>query len=195
VQAQIASYYQVQYNAMKQSGLYTEGRLDRNFTINENNTLFGTWFYYSGWFNLTASDHQYGYYAFNGAILDIINVNQTDPATFYKDKKSGTNFNASMQGVYSDSENVGTVAGYTSIGGSYMYPEQGTFQAGIYCLNAFFDTSRSLPIYMKYELIQNASNNMFQDELKVQYSNTLASAQGAFNATALLYTRVWTNNN
>ncbi|HME54052.1 MAG TPA: hypothetical protein VKM55_17630 [Candidatus Lokiarchaeia archaeon] len=194
VQAELSSYYQAQYKAMSRSGLYVEGRLDRNFTINEGGTLFGAWFYESGWFTINASDHPNEYYSFAGSTVNILDVNQTDRAIFYKDKHNGTAFNSSMQGVYSDGVWSAQIPGYTEVGGNYLYRESGDNQTGIFCLQPFFTTTRTHPVYVKCSLIQHAGSTMWQDELKLEYYPTLNATLAGFNSSALVYSRVWTNN-
>ncbi|HME55797.1 MAG TPA: hypothetical protein VKM55_26560 [Candidatus Lokiarchaeia archaeon] len=195
VQAQLTSYYQAQYNAMMLSGLYVESRLDRNYTINEGGTQFGAWFYEHGWFNITTADHPNGYYSFAGSTVNILDVNQTDRATYYKDKNTGTTFNSSMQGVYEDGVWPTQIPGYSQVGGNYMYRESGNDnQSGVFCLQPYFNTARTHPIYVKCSLIQHAGTTMWQDELEIEYYPTLAAASGSFNASALVYSRVWTYN-
>jgi hypothetical protein len=189
VQSQIMTYYQGQYDAMKLSGLYVEGALNRSYDINEANSIFGTWFYHSGFFVLNSSHHQYGWYAFDGAVLDILNVNKTDSQTFYKDKNIGSNFNNSMIGVYYDAQYI-HVTGYGPIGGKYMYFIQGDFSQGIVSLSNFFTNTRPGPIFMKYQVIQSGTS-MFNDVLRVEYFNSLGAAQGSFTLSNLTYTRLY----
>jgi hypothetical protein len=194
VQAELVSNYSVQYDAMEKSGLFIEGALNQNFTINEAGRFFGAWFYESGYLPLNSSDHLQGWYGFNGGILDILDVNQTDNLTFYKDKNTGLPFNSSMVGVYYDAQYgpVSMVPGYDPIGGKYMYFQQGNFVQGIVRLDNFFENTRPGPIYMKYQLIPgNAS--MYSDLLRVDYFSNLSAAEGPFSADNLTYARIYSN--
>jgi hypothetical protein len=189
VQAQVMTYYQSQYDAMKQSGRYVEGAMNRTYNINEANSIFGAWFYQNGFMVLNSSHHQYGWYAFDGAVLNILNVNKTDRPTFFKDKNTGLDFNASMIGVYYDSQYV-HVAGYSPIGGKYMYHKEGSYSQGIACLSNFFTDTRPGPIFMKYQLILGGSS-MFSDTLRIEYFTSLVAAQGGFTASNLTYVRLY----
>lgn len=188
-QAKIMTYYQSQYDAMKQSGLYVEGAMNRTYNINEANSIFGTWFYHNGFMVLNSSHHQYGWYAFDGAVLNILNVNKTDRPTLFKDRNTGLDFNGSMIGVYYDAQYV-HVAGYSPIGGKYMYHKEGSYSQGIACLSNFFANTRSGPIFMKYQLIPGGSS-MFSDMLRIEYFTSLVAAQGSFTASNLTYVRLY----
>lgn len=189
VQTEILNLYDAQYDAMKSSGKYVEGALDRQYDLNEASTFFGTWFYKSGWFSLNASHHQIcGWYSFDASSLDIIDVNKTDHATFYKDTVKGTNFGSDMIGVFYDARYV-EVQGYVPIGGKYMYYIEGNNASGIVRLDNFLNNIRVGTIYMKYELHENIPADMLDDTLQVEYFTTLLDAQGDFTSQVLCYVR------
>jgi hypothetical protein len=189
VQDDIIAHYQTQYDAMKQSGLYVESGMNRTYDINEANSLFGTWFYHAGYFNLNSSHHTMGWYSFDGAILNILNVNKTSRDTFFKDKGLGSNFNSSMIGVFYDAHYV-AVQNYGRHGGVYAYLKQGDLTQGIICFNSFFDTGSSSQMYIRYSLIPSGSS-MYGDLLRVDYFNSLSSAQAGFTANNLTYIRLY----
>jgi hypothetical protein len=191
VQNELRSYYQVQLDAMKQSGLYPESRLDRTYDINENQTFFGTWFYKEGWLQLGANNHPYGWYSFDGCIINIWNVEKTDHDTFFLDANTGLPFGSNMLGVYCDAIYNGSVPGYDVIGGKYMVRSSGTSLEGIVRLDDFFGNERPGPIYMKYLLEERDPATMYDDLLQVDYFPSAAAAAGPFSAKKLTYIRIF----
>ena len=191
VQNELLSYYQAQYDAMKESGMYCESTLNRTFNFNENGTLFGQWFYHDGPFNLTESHHGSStWYRFDGAILNLMNINNTDRETFYKDKSTGENFTTNMIGVFGDSD-FENIDGYPLIGGRYMYLEEGNFSAGILNLTEYFSNAYSPgSVFMKYSL-EPSEDTMYDDLLRVEYFESLIEAQGSFTSNNVTYIRLY----
>jgi hypothetical protein len=189
VQNELISRYQPQLNAMRESGLYVESSLNRSYDINEGGTLFGTWFYKEGSFVLNESHHKYGWYAFDGCIINMLNVNKTDRDTFYKDKNLVANFTSDMIGVFYDSD-YANVDDYELIGGKYMYFMEGNLSQGILNLTDFFANERPGPIFLKYQVIP-CESNMYCDLLLVDYFSTLVGAQGDFTPDTITYQRIY----
>jgi hypothetical protein len=191
VQDQLRSYYQEQLDAMKQSGLYPESRLDRTFDINESQTFFGTWFYKEGWLQPGANNHPYGWYSFDGCIINIWNVEKTDRDTFFRDANTGLPFGSVMLGVYCDASYDGSIPDYDVIGGKYMVRSSGTSREGVVRLDNFFGNVRPGPIYMKYLLEERDPATMYDDLLQVEYFPSAAAAAGPFSANKLTYIRIF----
>ncbi len=188
--SEIDSYFSLQYNAEKLSGLYPDASINRtSYDINTNHSIFGSWFYKAGWFELNSSHHLTGWYSFDGSILNILNINKTSRDTFYKDVNTGLPFNSSMVGVFYDSKYV-PVEGYTRLGGDYMYYEQGDNNSGIIQLTQFFDVNRPSPKYMKYQFIEGNYSSMYDDSIMVQYFDSLSAAQSSFTNLNITYSRV-----
>ncbi len=190
VQNELLWYYDLQYDAMKESGLYPVSRLNATFNINEAHSFFGAWFYEDGPLVLNSTHHsEYQWYNFDGAFLDILNVNASHRETFYKDINTDSNFSTDMIGLYCDAD-YEDVAGYDLIGGRYMYLLEGDFQAGIVNLTPFFNNIRTGPIFMKYMFVENSASSMMDDLLIVEYYDDLAAAMGlGFTANNFTYTR------
>jgi hypothetical protein len=194
LQNEFLSYYDAQYNAMKESGLYPTARLNHTFSINEPHSLFGAWFYLNGPLVLNSTHHSGDrWYNFDSAFLDILNVNVSDRETFYKDFNTGLNFSTDMIGVYCDGD-YEDVAGYDLVGGRYMYLLDGDFQAGIVNLTEFFNNIRTGQIYMKYQFLEMTASSMMDDLLYVEYFDDFGAAQGNFTANRFTYTRYYTHN-
>ena len=186
----IDSYFSIQYDAEKLSGLYPDANINRtSYDINSNHSIFGSWFYKAGWFELNSSHHLTGWYSFDGSILNILNLNKTSRDTFYKDVNTGLPFNSSMMGVFYDSKYI-SVDGYTRLGGNYMYYEQGDNNSGIIQLTQFFDVTRPSPKYLKYQFIEGDYSSMYDDSIMVQSFDSLSAAQSGFTNLNLTYSRV-----
>ncbi|TXT64868.1 MAG: hypothetical protein BAJALOKI1v1_510008 [Promethearchaeota archaeon] len=190
-QNEIKSYYQIQYDRMKLSGMYPEAELNQTFNINEANTLFGTWYYKEGNLELNESHHGDFWYRFDGAILNMLNVNSTSDETFYKDINKNANFteDPTMIGVYGDSDYV-NVEDYDLIGVRYMYLVNGSLDEGILNLTELADNVRSGEIYMKFRLISSLSS-IYDDILWVEYFDALNSAEGSFSTNKSVYQRFY----
>ncbi|MHA1267747.1 MAG: hypothetical protein ACTSRS_21100 [Candidatus Helarchaeota archaeon] len=192
VQEELRTYYQLQLNAMEESGLYPESRLNRTFDINEKNTIFGTWFYKEGFLELNETHHEDIWYNFDGGVINMLNVNKTDRDTFYKDQYKGGNFSNEMVGVFYDSDAV-DVDGYPLIGAKYMYNiGVGNFQEGVIRLDNFTMNIRPMSLYMKYKLVENGPS-MYDDILYVDYYQNLTQALGSFTDHMLTYERIYTH--
>ncbi|MFX1257618.1 MAG: hypothetical protein ACFFAN_07160 [Promethearchaeota archaeon] len=191
VQNELMSYYSAQYDAMKVSGKYVESRLNNTININEENSIFGTWYYDYGPFNLDDSHHDYWWYSFEGSILNLMNVNATDRETFYKDRNTDLPFTNDMIGVFGDSVSYDhPIDNYDNKGGRYMYLEQGNICEGIVRLDRFFWILTPFSLYMKYSLTID-SEDMYNDRLVVEYFDTLIEAQGPFTSNSITYERIW----
>ncbi|MHA1265770.1 MAG: hypothetical protein ACTSRS_11110 [Candidatus Helarchaeota archaeon] len=189
-QNEILSYYQAQYDAMKESGGYVESTLNRTYNINEEGTLFGIWYYHEGPFHLKPFHHTDSWYLFEGATLDILNVNASDRETFYKDKNTGANFTNDMIGIFGDAL-YSDVDNYEFIGGRYMYLVKGNLSQGIVNLTKFtYLEGRSGPLYMKY-LLEPSNVTMYDDLLHVEYFNSTIEAQGPFTSNKITYIRLY----
>jgi hypothetical protein len=189
VQHELQNYYQIQYDAMKESGGYPISRLNRTFDINEEGTFFGTWFYKDGPLILNDTHHYtYDYYSFDGGILDILNVNKTNQETFYKDVFTGENFTNDMIGVFDDGDAF-DVDGYDLIDRRYMYQLEGDFIAGI--INLTESWSSNIPVYMKFQLNTKSDSTVNDDILVVEYFSTYSAAQGSFTNDKFTYIRLW----
>jgi hypothetical protein len=195
VQDQIRTYYQPQFDAMAQSGLYPESRLDRTFDINEAHSLFGCWWYKDGNLQIGENNHPFGWYSFNGCIVNILDVALTDHTTFYTDANTGLPFDSSMWGVYSDAQFTGSVPNYTPIGGKYMYWIAGTKTDGIIRLDNFFSNLRPGPIFMKYQLVEGDGSTIYDDLLYLDYFDSAVAASGPFTASKLTYIRIYEHTN
>jgi hypothetical protein len=188
--SEIDSYFSIQYNKERESGLYPDANVNRtSYDINTNHSIFGSWFYKAGWFELNSSHHLTGWYSFDGSILNILNVNKTSRDTFYNDANTGLLFNSSMVGVFYDSKYV-PVENYTRLGGNYMYYEQGDNNSGIIQLTQFFDVNRPSPKYLKYQFIEGNYSSMYDDSIMVQYFDSLSAAQSSFTNLNITYSRV-----
>ena len=191
VQSQLRGYYQAQLDAMEQSGLYPESRLDRTFDINEAQSFFGTWFYKQGYLQLGADDHPYGWYSFDGCILNILNLDKTDRDTFWKNSNTGLAIAANVLGVFCDAYYPGSVPDYAVIGGRYMVRCDGDNREGIVRLDNFFANVRPSPLYLKYQLVEGNATTIWDDQLDVDYFTSLAAARGSFSSKKLTYVRMY----
>lgn len=191
VQNQIRSYYQIQLDAMAQSGLYPESALDRTFDINEANSFFGTWFYHSGPLQLTVTDHLMGWYSFSGSIINLQSVAKTDPATFWKDANTGLPFASDMIGVFCDALFTGTVPAYSHIGGRYMRLESGDTRNGVVRLDPFFYYPAAATLYLKFQFIEGNPLTIWDDQLVTEVFTTLGAAQGPFSPASSTYYRMY----
>jgi hypothetical protein len=191
VQSQLRGFYQDQLQAMKQSGLYPESRLDRTYDINEGQSFFGTWFYKQGYLQLGADSHPYGWYSFDGCILNILNLAKTDRDTFWKDYNSGLPIAADVLGVFCDAFYPGSVPNYEVIGGRYMVRGEGDSREGIVRLDNFFANVRPSPLYLKYQLVEGSGATIWDDQLHVDYFTSLAAARGPFSSNKLTYVRMY----
>ena len=190
-QSQLRSYYQDQLDAMKQSGLYPESRLDRTYDINEGQSFYGTWFYKQGYLQLDGDDHPYGWYSFDGSILNILNLGKTDRDSFWKNSNTGIAIAADVSGVFCDAFYPGSILDYDVIGGRYMVRSDGDSREGIVRLDNFFANVRPSPLYMKYQFVEGSASSIWDDQLHVDYFSTLAAARGAFSARKLTYIRMY----
>lgn len=192
VQDQIRSFYQAQLDAMVASGRYPESRLDRSYDINQGGTLFGCWFYKEGGLQFGAANHLYGWYSFNGAIVNLLDVAKTDRNTFTLDSSTGQPFGAAMVGVYSDAQFAGgSYPGYLPVGGRYMVRISGDDRSGVVRLDPFFSVVRPGPIFLKYTLDERGNTNMYDDLLHLEYFSTAEAAAGPFSASKLTYIRLY----
>jgi hypothetical protein len=187
-QNEILSHYQIQYDAMKESGGWIESSLNRTININEEGTLFGTWWYHDWPYELNSSitDSEYKY-TFDGSILNIMNVNRTDRDTFFKDVKTDENYTDNMIGVYGDCNGI-DVDNYTLVGCRYCYLLQGNTNQGIINLTEFHNNELTGKVYMKFEVIES-STSIYEDLLYVEYFNNLTEAQGPFTSNKITYIR------
>jgi hypothetical protein len=191
VRNQLRGYYQDQLLAMQQSGLYPESHLDRTFQINEGQSFFGTWFYKQGYLQLDADDHPYGWYSFDGCILNILNLNKTERDTFWKNSSTGLAIASDVLGVFCDAFYPGSVPDYEVIGGRYMVRCDGDSRAGIVRLDNFFANVRPSPLYLKYEFAEVSATTIWDDQLHVDYFTSLAAARGPFSGRKLTYVRMY----
>jgi hypothetical protein len=191
VQTQINSYYQIQLNAMAQSGLYPESILTRTYDINEANSFFGTWFYHSGPLQLVANDHLMGWYSFSGSVLNIQNVAKTDQITFWKDANTGQPFGADMIGVFCDALFAGTASAYNQLGGRYMRLEIGDRRNGIVRLDPFFYNQAASTVFLKVQFIEGNPLTIWDDQLITEAFPTLLVAQGGFTLSSSTYYRMY----
>ena len=194
-QSQLRSYYQAQLDAMKQSGLYPESRLDRTYDINEGQSFYGTWFYKQGYLQLDGDDHPYGWYSFDGCILNILNLGKTDRDTFWKNSNTGLAIAADVLGVFCDAFYPGSIPDYDVIGGRYMVRCDGNNREGVVRLDNFFANVRPSPLYMKYQFVEGSTATIWDDQLNVDYYSSLAAAQGAFSGRKLTYIRMYERTN
>ena len=190
-QSQLRDYYQVQLDAMKQSGLYPESRLDRTYDINEGQSIYGTWFYKQGYLSLDADDHPYGWYSFDGCILNILNLNKTDRDTFWKNSNTGLAIAADVLGVFCDAYFPGSIPDYQEIGGRYMVRCDGDSREGVMRLDNFFANVRASPLYLKYQFVEGSASTIWDDQLNIDYFSSLAAARGSFSAKKLTYIRMY----
>jgi hypothetical protein len=190
-QSQLRSYYQDQLDAMKQSGLYPESRLDRTYDINEAQSIYGTWFYKQGYLSLGSGNHPYGWYSFDGCILNILSLNKTDRDTFWKNSNTGLAIAADVLGVFCDAFYPGSVPDYEVIGGRYMVRCEGDGRNGIVRLDNFFANARPSPLYLKYQLVEGSASTIWDDQLNVDYFSSLTAAQGPFSPKKLTYVRMY----
>jgi hypothetical protein len=191
VQSQLRGYYQDQLQAMKQSGLYPESRLDRTYDINESQSFFGTWFYQQGDLQLGADSHPYGWYSFDGCILNILNLDRTDRDTFWKNSNTGLVMASDVLGVFCDAFYPGSVPNYEVIGGRYMVRCDGDSREGIVRLDNFFANVRPSPLYLKYQFVEGSGATIWDDQLNVDYFASLAAARGPFSGKKLTYVRMY----
>jgi hypothetical protein len=190
-QSQLRSYYQAQLDAMKLSGLYPESRLDRTYDINEAQSIYGTWFYKQGYLSLGAGNHPYGWYSFDGCILNILSLDKTDRDTFWKNSNNGLAIAADVLGVFCDAFYPGSVPDYEVIGGRYMVRADGDSREGVVRLDNFFANARPSPLYMKYQFVEGNASTIWDDQLNVDYFSSLAAARGPFSARKLTYIRMY----
>jgi len=190
-QDELRGFYQDQLEAMKQSGLYPESRLDRTYDINEGQSFFGTWFYKQGYLQLGVDNHPYGWYSFDGCILNILNLAKTDRDTFWKDYNSGLSIAADVLGVFCDAYYPGSIPDYKEIGGRYMVRGEGDSREGIVRLDNFFANVRPSPLYLKYQFIEGSTTMIWDDQLNVDYFSSLAAARGPFSGKKLTYVRMF----
>lgn len=190
-QNELRGYYRDQLEAMKQSGLYPESRLDRTYDINEGQSFFGTWFYKQGYLQLGADNHPYGWYSFDGCILNILNLDKTDRDSFWKDYNSGLPITADVLGVFCDAYYPGSVPDYEVIGGRYMVRGEGDSREGIVRLDNFFANVRPSPLYLKYQFVEGSAATIWDDQLHVDYFTSLAAARGPFSSMKLTYIRMY----
>jgi hypothetical protein len=191
VQSQLRGYYQDQLQAMKQSGLYPESRLDRTYDINESQSFFGTWFYQQGDLQLGADSHPYGWYSFDGCILNILNLDRTDRDTFWKNSNTGLVMASDVLGVFCDAFYPGSVPNYEVIGGRYMVRCDGDSREGIVRLDNFFANVRPSPLYLKYQFVEGSGATIWDDQLNVDYFASLTAARGPFSGKKLTYVRMY----
>ena len=194
VQSQLRSYYQAQLDAMEDSGLYPESRLDRTYDINEAQSLFGTWFYKQGCLQLDGDDHPYGWYSFDGCILNILNLTKTDRNTFWKNSNNGLAIASDVLGVFCDAFYPGSVTDYQVIGGRYMVRCDGNSREGIVRLDNFFANVRPSPLYLKYQFVEGNASTIWDDLLQVDYFSSLTAARGVFSSKKLTYIRMYERN-
>jgi len=189
-QNEILTYYQAQYDRMKQSGRYPESKLNRTYNINENNSLFGLWFYKSGPLALNESHHSWTWYGFDGGMINMLNVNKTDKESFYYDNHLYSNFTDNMIGVYGDSDST-PVDNYTYLGKRYMYLIEGNSTNGIVNLTQFsYNFKKPYDVFMKFMLKPN-STSMYHDELIIEYFDTFSEAQSGFTSNNMTYERYY----
>lgn len=193
IQSKLLQYYQPYYEIMKSNGHLLGTRLNNTYDINEENTIFGNWYYKEGPFELNETHHTYEWTSFDAAILTIINYNKTNRETFYQTVDTEQPFNSSMIGVFGDSECF-AVDGYQKIGVTYMYLISNNSESnqGIIRLEKYYnnnDWGSKKYIYLKYEFQENSAVTMDDDVLKVQYFDILTNAQGDFTSDFILYSR------
>ncbi len=197
VQEELRTHYDFLYEAKKVGGVYPFGHImNSTFNVNQVSTLFGVWFYSSGPLVLNAShyeqDHPFG---FNGAMLDILGVNQTDKNTFYKDEVTGLSFGSDMIGLFGDYYNFMPVTEHTPVGNRYMYLLSGDLKGGICNLTKYgWEGERPGPVYFRYLLDEGLTSDMFDDSLTIEYFDTYLDAQGGFTANKYTYNRDWYPN-
>ncbi|MBN2399507.1 MAG: hypothetical protein JXI33_04115 [Candidatus Aminicenantes bacterium] len=194
VQSQLQGFYQAQLTAMEQSGLYPESRLNRTFDINEGHSFYGTWFYKQGYLQLDADDHPYGWYSFDGCILNIMNLSKTDRNTFWKNCNTGLAIAADILGVFCDAFYPGSIPDYQVIGARYMARCDGNVREGIVRLDNFYANVRPSPLYVKYQFVEGDSATIWDDLLQVDYFSSLGSARGPFSSRKLTYIRMYERN-
>lgn len=188
---EIDSYYDIQYERMKLSGLYPEGDLNQTLDINEVSTLFGTWFYSEGPLTLNDTHHGDFWYRFDGSMLNMLDINNTNTQTFYKDKNKNDNFteDPKMIGVYGDADYV-DVDNYDLIGVRYMYLINGSMNEGVINLTELADNIRTGEIYMKFRLL-SSPDSIYEDVLWLEYFNNISEANGDFTANKYVYKRFY----
>nr|MDO8118029.1 hypothetical protein [Candidatus Sigynarchaeota archaeon] len=185
---QIWMRYQGQYERMKQSGQYIRSRLNHTGDLNVNGSIWGHWFYYQGGdFVLNESHHQPWWYAFEGSILTIMNLNQTDHESFWR--TNAGNFTSDFVGVFGEHP-ANNVASHEILGTRYMYYSEGNNNtSGIFKLEHWWDGETVDTKYMKYQFQENATYAVDDDWLTIQYFDTLLEAQGDFTLLNATYTR------
>jgi hypothetical protein len=194
VKAELFEYYNLEYIAMQESGLFPESRFNHTANINEKGTPFGIWYYENGPLILNENHHRFGWYSFDGAIVNMLNVNRTDKTTFWKEKISGLPFNSSMIGMYFDGKCT-LVEGYPTIGLRYMYQIEELGDEGIIRIDHYIYGNESRPdsLFMRYK-IESPGLKWDKDILKLEYFNDLETAQLGFTVNYFLYSRLPTKN-
>lgn len=181
MQNEIDAYYQDQLDAMHLSGEYIQGYLNHSYDIHDNATLSGTWWYKDGPFDLNETHHQMGWYSFDGCILNLLNINKTDPYTFH-------GYSGDPIGMYVDADYCANVEGYDRKGIRYMYHEEGNNKTqGI--LRAELFPGGGGDTWIRYRLIQG-NQSITDDLLWIEYFDTLVGAQGGFTSNRFIYERM-----
>ena len=179
------------YEAWKENGMVEFSRLDNSLNINIDGTVWGLWIYQSGFTGnaqLTEEEKQVIFLpSINRGIIALVNLAKTNPETFYRLRPGGEPFPDNFVGIYADyfENNEGANAYRQTFGDCYLLRMEGDDQTGIFLLRDK-ETGDTIK-YLRYQLIENNPEDRFDDQLKLEWFDTLAEAQGGFTNNYFLY--------
>ncbi|NHJ85464.1 MAG: hypothetical protein FK734_08365 [Asgard group archaeon] len=190
LQNQINHYYGLQYERAIISGLHPESHMCNPFDININDSIWGTWQYYSGPYNsYFDSDSWYGEY--QAGFITLLRRDLTTTETFYRDPRDPTNQNLTenILGIFGDC-NGQDIPEYQKTGDSLVTVLEGTQKDGILGIitYSYAEWGYNTTIYTKVLLEEN-NFGYFDDMLTIEYFPTLEEAQSGFTTNNITYSR------
>ncbi|MFW9921948.1 MAG: hypothetical protein ACFFDW_01520 [Candidatus Thorarchaeota archaeon] len=199
LQAQIDYYYGLQYERAKISGLHPEGKMSNPFDINLAESIWGTWQYRTGPYDIQFAamawpgESQFGF-------ITLLNRSLTTEETFFRNPLDPENKNLTDidLGIFGDG-NGPAIPEYSKIGQSLVRLVEGTKTDGILSIITieYQAWGQNTTIYTRVFLEEN-NTGYTDDILSIEYFTTLEDAQAGFTSDRIIYERFipyWSRTN
>ncbi|MFX0070064.1 MAG: hypothetical protein ACFFAO_03150 [Candidatus Hermodarchaeota archaeon] len=197
----VESLYSKQYQAMKEGGKFPWGKVDNIHTLDEQNLIWGSWWYWDGKYgNFLDIDGHDGFGYMDHWVLAFQGLHQCDNNTFYR--KLIYNVNESLDsntiGLFRDGADVSSSEA-NNYGVRYAFSESGDNSSGLFRLEnipGWWQAHNEVEnVWVKFQVFPN-DNGVLDDELKIIIASTLQEAQNAdfSSSETLIYTRYQKKN-
>jgi len=190
LQDEITTLYNLQYERAKQAGVYPESKLCNDYDITVEDTIWGVWEYTDGALNDQLLKQAVRLFGQAAGGITLLSRDLTNPETFWRNMNHPTeNMTSDFVGMFVDGHSNPT-SGYAQVGESMVKLVDGNNAEGILELItvSYGDWGHDTSVFARFSL-DTQGNGLSDDELTIEYFNSLLDAQAGFTEDLLVYQR------